>query len=184
MALQGHFKNLAAFAFVQIWHNQELDQSIVGSRRNESLCPGPIHAVNAADVVIQLFKDHSDLLIALLLQVGQFAYFEGFRIRSQDKKVTLRTETSSPNWLDVLQDGHLAHVANRAAVHVVVINRLLVIFVQLVIEKILWWHVAQALPLLVVLLILRFPVGLRVELGLLPSCGVVLLRHVAIHRVV
>ena len=35
-----------------------------------------------------------------------------------------------------------------------------------------------------VLLILRFPVGLWVELRLLASCGIVLLRHVAIHRVV
>ena len=68
--------------------------------------------------------------------------------------------------------------------HVVVVSRLLVIFVQLVIQKILWGHVAQALPLLVVLLILRFPVGLRVELGLLPSCGIVLLGHVTVHGVV
>ena len=68
--------------------------------------------------------------------------------------------------------------------HVVVVNRLLVIFIQLVIQKVLWGHVAQALPLLMVLLILRFPVGLWVELRLLASCGIVLLRHVAIHRVV
>ena len=184
MPLQGHFKNLAAFAFVQIRHNQELDESIVRSRRNESLSPGPVNAVNAADVVVELLKDHSDLLNSRLLQVGQFAYFEGFGVGSQDEKVTLWAETSCSNRLNVLEYGHLAHVANRAAVHVVVVNRLLVIFIQLVIQKVLWGHVAQALPLLMVLLILRFPVGLRVELRLFSSCGIVLLRHVAIHRVV
>jgi hypothetical protein len=78
MPLQGHFKNLAAFAFVQIGHNQEFDESIVRSRRDESLGPGPVNAVNAANVVVELFEDHFDLLIAWLLQVGQFAYFQGF----------------------------------------------------------------------------------------------------------
>ena len=62
MAGKGHLKQLVVAVLLKIWAHEQLDQSVVGACRYEPLRARPIHAVDAANVMVLLLKDHIDWL--------------------------------------------------------------------------------------------------------------------------
>ena len=62
MSRKRHLKQLVRPVVLEIWADEQLDQTIVRTSSDESLSAGPIDAVDATNMVVLLLKNHVDLL--------------------------------------------------------------------------------------------------------------------------